>query len=76
MQPEGKKELKAIGAVIRDARQKLEVSQEDFAEMVDVHRTYIGQLERGEKNFSFTSINRVARALSLTPSELMRRAGC
>jgi len=46
---EGAKELRALGDAIREARKALGVSQEDFAEMCDLHRTYIGQVERGEK---------------------------
>lgn len=72
---EGKSELRALGDAIRAERKKLEVSQEDFAEMCDLHRTYIGQLERGEKNVSFTNVLRVARALEVLPSSLLKRAG-
>lgn len=75
MRSEAKHDLKAIGAAIREARRHLDVSQEDFAELADLHRTYVGQLERGEKNMSYTNLRRVARALSLKPSELLRRAG-
>jgi transcriptional regulator with XRE-family HTH domain len=72
---EGKKQLKALGVAIRDARLALRVSQEDFGELADLHRTYVGQIERGEKNISFVNLSRVARALSLKPSELLRKAG-
>lgn len=72
---EGKKQLKALGAAIRDGRKALRVSQEDFAELADLHRTYVGQIERGEKNISFMNLVRVAKALSLKPSELLRKAG-
>lgn len=71
---EGKRELRVLGEAIRSARKALGVSQEDFAEMADLHRTYIGQLERGEKNVSFTNILRVARALDLTAGDLLKRA--
>ena len=72
---EGKKQLKALGVAIRDARLALQVSQEDFGELADLHRTYVGQIERGEKNISFVNLMRVARALSVKPSELLRKAG-
>lgn len=75
MRSAAKHDLKALGAAIRDARRDLDVSQEDFAEMADLHRTYVGQLERGEKNLSYSNLRRVAQALSLKPSELLRRAG-
>lgn len=71
----GKIELRALGDAIRAQRAKLGVSQEDFAELCEVHRTYIGQLERGEKNVSFTNVLRVAKAFHLRPSALLARAG-
>lgn len=75
MVPEGKAELRALGAAIREERKKLGLSQEEFAEKCDLHRTYIGQLERGEKNVSFTNILRVAKAVGLRPSSLLAGAG-
>ena len=71
MATEGKKELKALGEAIRQGRKTLEVSQEDFAEMCDLHRTYIGQVERGEKNISFINILRITKALRTKPSALL-----
>jgi transcriptional regulator with XRE-family HTH domain len=75
MAVEGKSELRALGDAIRAERKKFEVSQEDFAEMCDLHRTYVGQVERGEKNISFINILRVSRALGVEPSLLLKRAG-
>lgn len=74
MAAEGAKELRALGDAIREARKALGVSQEDFAEMCDLHRTYIGQVERGEKNISFLNILRIAKALRVRPSALFGRA--
>lgn len=71
---EGKKELAALGEAIRRERKVLDVSQEDFAEMCDLHRTYVGQVERGEKNISFLNILRIAKALGTRPSGLFDRA--
>jgi len=74
MGKEGKNELCALGNAIRQGRKSLGVSQEDFAEMCDVHRTYIGQVERGEKNISFTNILRISKALKTKPSGLLLAA--
>jgi transcriptional regulator with XRE-family HTH domain len=74
MAAEGKAELRALGVAIRAERDRLGVSQEDFAELCGVHRTYVGQLERGEKNVSFSNVLRVARAFRLKPSVLLARA--
>lgn len=75
MASEGQAELRALGRAIREKRKELGVSQEDFAEICDVHRTYVGQLERGEKNVSFISVLRIAKAFRLKPSALLGTAG-
>ena len=75
MDEEGKKELMALGDGIRAARKMLKISQEDFADLCELHRTYIGQIERGEKNISFINILRVSRALKISPSELFKNSG-
>ena len=71
---EGKKELIALGRTIRAERKLLKLSQEDFAETCDLHRTYVGQIERGEKNISFINILKIAKALSISPSILFNKA--
>ena len=75
MQSEGKPQLRLLGDSIRRERRKLKASQEDFAELCDLHRTYVGQVERGEKNISFINILRVAKAFKTKPSVLFDRAG-
>lgn len=75
MSNEGQRELRQLGETIRKKRSALDVSQEDFAELANVHRTYIGQLERGEKNVSFVNVLRVAKALKIKPSALFSDAG-
>jgi len=67
-------QLRSFGAAIRGERKRLNLSQEDFAEVCDLHRTYIGQVERGEKNISFENIGRIASAVRLKPSELFAKA--
>lgn len=75
MAAEGKSELRKLGDAIRAERKSLGVSQEDFAELCELHRTYIGQVERGEKNISFVNILRIAHALRQKPSALLSLAG-
>lgn len=75
MSAEGKIQLRNFGDAIRQGRKLLDLSQEDFAEACDLHRTYIGQVERGEKNISFINILRVSRALRVKPSKLLDDAG-
>jgi transcriptional regulator with XRE-family HTH domain len=50
------------------------LSQEDFAEQCGLHRTYIGQVERGEKNISFVNILRIAKGLRAKPSQLFEQS--
>ena len=63
--------LRRLGIRIRELRMRRGWSQEAFADIAGVHRTYMGHLERGEKNLSFLSILRVASALGVTLSELL-----
>ncbi len=62
----------ALGVAIRSRRQAKKLSQEALSEIADFDRTYISLLERGERNPSFTNLCRVADALGLTPSELLK----
>ncbi|MDR2676294.1 MAG: helix-turn-helix domain-containing protein [Opitutaceae bacterium] len=75
MENEVSAELTAFGEAIRRARKSSGRSQEEFAELCDLHRTYIGQIERGEKNISFVNILRVAKSSGRKPSALFRDAG-
>jgi transcriptional regulator with XRE-family HTH domain len=74
MDEEGKAELLALGKAVRRERMRLKLSQEDFAEVCDLHRTYVGQIERGEKNISFINILRIAKAFGRKPSSLFNKA--
>jgi transcriptional regulator with XRE-family HTH domain len=56
---------------IRRLRIDLGISQEELAERAGVHRTYIGMLERVEKNVTIYNIERIAEALEVDPSVLL-----
>ena len=60
-----------FGANLRSRRLALGLSQEQFAEKADLHWTYIGGIERGERNLSLLNIVKLARALKIAPSELL-----
>ena len=62
---------KQLGQSIRRRRTGLGLSQEGLAEKADLHWTYIGGIERGERNVSLLNIVRIARALGLTPAKLL-----
>jgi transcriptional regulator with XRE-family HTH domain len=61
-----------FGRAIRQQRQKLGVSQEAFADMCQLDRTYIGGIERGERNVALVNIEKIAKTLKLTIAELFR----
>ena len=57
------------------ARLEAKLSQEDFAERAEIHRTYVSSIELGKVNVSWENISRLARALHLRPSALLAMAG-
>jgi transcriptional regulator with XRE-family HTH domain len=68
------KAKKQLGSVIRKKRQELDYSQEAFADQCGVHRTYMGAIERGERNISLMNIIKVSNALNMKPSKLLELA--
>ncbi len=64
----------AFGKALRRRRERLEVSQEALAFSSEIHRTYISELERGLKNPSLTTIDRLAAALKTKASTLIADA--
>lgn len=60
-----------LGENLRRHRLARGLSQEAFADVVGVHRTYMGGLERGERNLTLRSVERIASLLELDPVELL-----
>lgn len=65
---------KTFGASIRSLRNLLGISQEELAERADLHRTYVSDVERGTRNLSLESIERLAHALDVSVSALFPQA--
>jgi transcriptional regulator with XRE-family HTH domain len=63
--------LVLLGKRVHDLRAAKKWSQEEFAHVSGLHRTYIGQIERGEKNISFGNLTKVAAVLGVSLSELL-----
>jgi len=63
---------KTVGRNLRTHRQARGLSQEDFAEFLDVHRTYMGGIERGERNLTLKSLERIADRLGVDPVTLLQ----
>lgn len=66
---------KIIGQRIRNYRTQKGLSQEKLAELAGCHPTYIGQLERGEKNATLESVEKIASAMDISLSELFDKLG-
>ena len=62
--------LKLFATKVKEERKKLSLSQEELATKAGVHRTYIGMIERAEKNITLKNIEKIAIALELSVSEL------
>jgi len=63
---------KIAGRNIRALRQKMGVSQEELAELCDLHRTYIGSVERGERNITLKTLKQIAVALNVKAESLIK----
>ena len=61
-----------FGMAIRRRRHKLNQSQEDFAEVADIHRTYVSSIELGEVDVGIGVAYKIARALNLPLSKLLK----
>lgn len=66
---------KTLGKRIRNYRTHLGLSQEKLAELAGCHHTYIGQLERGEKNATIESVEKIANALNVSLSKIFEKLG-
>lgn len=60
-----------VGNNIRNIRQSKSLSQEQLADKACVHRTYIGMVERAEKNITLVSLEKIAKALGVKIEELL-----
>jgi transcriptional regulator with XRE-family HTH domain len=60
-----------FGKLVKNKRIELGLTQEALAERAHLHHTYVGSVERGERNIAFANIIALARALKVSPKELM-----
>jgi transcriptional regulator with XRE-family HTH domain len=63
---------RTVGTNLRAYRRARGISQEAFASILGVHRTYMGAIERGERNLTLRSVERIAQRLALEPIELLQ----
>jgi transcriptional regulator with XRE-family HTH domain len=62
---------RTVGHNLRAYRQARGLSQEAFADVIGVHRTYMGAIERGERNLTLRSVERIVSCLDLDPLALL-----
>lgn len=67
-----KRFLKQLGDRIRERRTALELTQTELAEKCELHRTFIGSAERGERNVSILNLWAIAKALRVSVAELFK----
>lgn len=63
--------LKKFGSRVKHLRKEQKMTQDEFANLCDLHKNYIGMIERGERNPSLINIEIIAKAFEVTISELM-----
>ena len=66
-----KQNLIRFGKRVREERTKRGISQERLGELAHVHRTYIGMIERAEKNITLTNMEKIAKALGMKVNSLI-----
>ncbi|OGG85693.1 transcriptional regulator [Candidatus Kaiserbacteria bacterium RIFOXYB1_FULL_46_14] len=64
--------LQKFGSRVREERLKLSLSQEELATRAGVHRTYIGMIERAEKNITLENIEKIAAALKMSLPDIFK----
>jgi transcriptional regulator with XRE-family HTH domain len=61
-----------VAANVKNRRLRLGLSQEELADVCGYHRTYIGSVERGERNITLSTLEALAAVLETTPAELLQ----
>jgi transcriptional regulator with XRE-family HTH domain len=64
--------LNIFGENVRKHRRILDISQEELANLADLHRTYIGMIERAEKNITLVNMEKIANALQVKIEDLLK----
>ena len=63
--------LQALGDRVRDRRAELKLTQEELGQRCGLHRTFIGSVERGERNLAVLNLRQIARALRVPLDDLL-----
>jgi transcriptional regulator with XRE-family HTH domain len=65
-------ELVALGKRLAELRERAGMTQESLADASGLHWTYVGQIERGERNLTYKNLLKLARGLDVDPAELLK----
>jgi transcriptional regulator with XRE-family HTH domain len=63
---------RVLGERVRDRRHALQLSQEAMADQIGIHWTFLGQVERGQRNLNLHNLVKIAHGLGLDPGELVQ----
>lgn len=63
----------AVGRRVRELRRQLQISQEELAARADLHRNYVGSVERGERDIGISAVGQLAHALGVTVAEFFAK---
>lgn len=74
MNKDDRRFLEQVGFRVRERRLAQKLTQAQLAEKCGLHRTFIGSVERGERNVALLSLRRIAAALRVSPAELLADA--
>jgi transcriptional regulator with XRE-family HTH domain len=74
MNRDDKQFLQRLGDRVRERRLAMNLTQEALGEKCGLHRTFVGSVERGERNAAILSLRKIAKALRVTPDELLRES--
>lgn len=66
--------LLAVGRALRNMREHAGLSQEELAQLAGLHRTYVGSVERGERNITIGSLKRLTDILEVSSSQVLASA--
>ena len=66
--------LLAVGSALRNMREHAGLSQEELAQLAGLHRTYVGGVERGERNITIGSLKKLTDILEVSPSQVLASA--
>jgi transcriptional regulator with XRE-family HTH domain len=69
---QGRESVRVVAITVRHLRKQNGWSQEGFAAKCGLHRTYVGAIERAEANLTLRTLDKLAKALRVHPSELLR----